>query len=293
MYELIQAGENSYYIQSPSKIGIYRLNETDVVFIDSGNDADAGRRARKILDANGWKLKAIYNTHSHSDHIGGNKYLQRQTQCDIYARGIERDFTCHTILEPSFLYGAFPHKDYRHKFILAQESDCKPMTQECLPEGFELIPLPGHSFDMVGFRTPDDVVYLADSVSNKEALQKYPITFIYDVAAYLASLELVKTLKAKLFIPSHCVPTEDIEDLAQFNIDTVNSVGEHIVELCSDPTNEDLLLKKLFDDYNMTVTTEEYLLVGSTMRSYLSWLKDTGRVSVVYEENMLKWLSNK
>ena len=29
-------------------------------------------------------------------------------------------------------------------------------------KGFELLPLPGHFFDMVGFRTPDDVVYLAD-----------------------------------------------------------------------------------------------------------------------------------
>ena len=29
MYELIQVAENSYYIQSPAKIGIFKLNETD------------------------------------------------------------------------------------------------------------------------------------------------------------------------------------------------------------------------------------------------------------------------
>ena len=84
MYELIAVTENSCYIQSPAKIGLVRLGDTDeVCLIDSGNDKDAGRKVRQILDAHGWKLKAIYNTHSNADHIGGNKYLQGQTGCRI------------------------------------------------------------------------------------------------------------------------------------------------------------------------------------------------------------------
>ena len=74
MYELIQVSENCYYIQSPAKIGLVKLNNTEVCLIDSGNDKDAGRKVRQILDFNGWKLTAIYNTHSNSDHIGCNKY---------------------------------------------------------------------------------------------------------------------------------------------------------------------------------------------------------------------------
>ena len=49
MYELIQVGENSYYIQSPAKIGLVRLNERDLCLIDSGNDKEAGKKVRKIL----------------------------------------------------------------------------------------------------------------------------------------------------------------------------------------------------------------------------------------------------
>ena len=64
MYELIQVSGSSYYVQSPAKIGLVRLNDTDVCLIDSGSDKDAGRKARQILDKNGWRLTAIYNTHS-------------------------------------------------------------------------------------------------------------------------------------------------------------------------------------------------------------------------------------
>ena len=88
MYELIQISEKSYYIESPVKIGLVRLSDTGVCLIDSGNDKEAGRKIKKLLDANGWRLTAIYNTHSNADHIGGNRYLQEQTGCAVYAPGM-------------------------------------------------------------------------------------------------------------------------------------------------------------------------------------------------------------
>lgn len=289
MYELIQVAEHSYYIQSPAKIGLIRLNETDVCLIDSGNDKDAGRKIRQILDANSWKLTAIYNTHSNADHIGGNQYLQKQTGCKVYAPGIECSFTRHPVLEPSFLYGGFPSKDIRHKFLMAQESCAEYLTGSILPEGLQIIPLPGHFFDMVGFRNSDNVVYLADCLSSKETLEKYQIGFIYDVASYLDTLEKVKTLDARLFIPAHAEAVKNITPLAQLNIDKVNEIAERITNLCSVPSNFEEILQKLFSDYVLQMTFEQYVLVGSTVRSYLSWLKDCGRVSARFENNMLLW----
>ena len=289
MYELIQVSDNNYYIQSPAKIGLIKLTDTEVCLIDSGNDKDAGRKVRQILDANGWKLKAIYNTHSNADHIGGNKYLQGQTGCKIYAPGIDCDFTRHPILEPAFLYGGYPCKDLRHKFLLAQESDAEYLTQEVLPNGMEIINLPGHFFDMVGFRTSDDVVFLADCLSSKETLDKYQISFIYDVGTYIKTLETVKSMTAKMFIPAHAAATNDISDLAQYNIDKVNEIAEKIVDLCNEPLCFEAILQKLFTDYNLKINFEQYVLVGSTVRSYLAWLKDTGKLNTEFENNMLLW----
>lgn len=289
MYELIQVLNNTYYVNCPAKIGLYLDGDKDVYLIDSGNDKEAGRKVRQILDKNGWALRAILCTHSHADHIGGCKYLQAQTGCKVYAPGIERNFTRHTLLEPALLYGGFPPKALRHKFLMAQESDADELASAELPEGFEIIPLPGHCFEMVGFRTPDNVVFLADCLSSRATLEKYRIGFIYDVQAYLDTLEEAKYLKAAFFVPAHAEACEDVSELAQYNIDTVNEIAGRIKSICTQPVNFEALLQRLFDEYALELSFEQYALVGSTVKSYLAWLMDKGQLKATCENNMLLW----
>lgn len=289
MYELIQVAPHTYYIQSPAKIGVVETSDGHVVLIDSGNDKEAGRKVRQHLDRQGWTLDAIYNTHSNADHIGGNAYLAKQTGCALYAPGIEAAFTQHPILEPALLYGGYPMKALRHKFLLAQESDAQLLTPEHLPAGFELIPLPGHFFDMVGLRTPDDVVFLADCLSSQATLDKYQISYVYDVAAYLDTLERVKEMHATLFVPAHANATEDIASLAQYNIDKVNEIAGHILDFCAAPHTFEEVLQHLFTSYDLAMTFEQYALVGSTVRNYLSWLLDSERLSATFTNNRLLW----
>ena len=289
MYELIPVAPHTYYIQSPAKIGVVETNDGHVVLIDSGNDKEAGRKVRQHLDRQGWTLDAIYNTHSNADHIGGNAYLAKQTGCALYAPGIEAAFTQHPILEPALLYGGYPMKALRHKFLLAQESDAQPLTPEHLPAGFELIPLPGHFFDMIGLRTPNDVVFLADCLSSQATLDKYQISYVYDVAAYLDTLERVKEMHAALFVPAHADATEDIAPLAQYNIDKVNEIAGHILDFCAAPHTFEEVLQHLFTSYDLAMTFEQYALVGSTVRNYLSWLLDSERLSATFTDNRLLW----
>ena len=289
MYELHQITDTAYYIQIPAKIGLVKLEGNDVCLIDSGNDKEAGRKVRQILDANGWRLRAIYNTHSNADHIGGNKYLQTQTGCDIFAPGIERDFTVHPVLEPSFLYGGFPPQSLRHKFLMAQESEADELTPESMPQNLSMLPLPGHFFDMVGFKSADGAVFLADCLSSQETLDKYQITFVYDVAAYLNTLEMVRTLDGKIFVPAHAAATEEIAPLAQRNIDKVHEIAEKILQICISPIPFETILQRLFDSFALTMNIEQYVLVGSTVRSYLSWLNDSGRAEYRFENSQMLW----
>lgn len=286
MYELIQAAEHTYYIESPAKIGLVQTGDT-VALIDSGSDKEAGRKVRQHLDARGLKLSAIYNTHSNADHIGGNQYLQRQTGCAVYAPGVEAAFTRDPILEPSFLYGGCPPKPLRHKFLLAQPSDVQVLDPKACP--LEVIPLPGHFFDMVGYRTEDDVVFLADCLSSRETLEKYRVSFVYDVAAYLDTLDRVAAMEAALFVPAHAAATEDIAPLAQYNRDQVYAVAEDLLDLLAEPLVFEEVLRRLFQRYHLTMDFQQYVLVGSTVKSYLAWLLDGGRVTAAFDDCRLLW----
>ena len=64
---------------------------------------------------------------------------------------------------------------------------------------------------------------------------------------------------------------------------TVTSLG------CSEPICFENILQRLFSDYGLTMNFEQYVLVGSIVRSYLSWLKDDGKLDVTFEDNILLW----
>ncbi|MBD5149278.1 MAG: MBL fold metallo-hydrolase [Oscillibacter sp.] len=289
MYELVQAGPRSYYLNAPAKIGIYLAEGNRAYLIDSGGDRDAGRKARQVLEKNGWALAGILNTHSNADHIGGNRYLQNQTGCRVYSSGIEAAFTRHPLLEPSFLYGGFPNRDLRHKFLLAQDSEVTDFSHESFPSEVEVIPLPGHFFDMVGFRTPDGTVFLADCISSRAALEKYAVTFIYDVAAYLETLDKVEAMEAPMFVPSHAEASADLKDLIRYNREKVHEVAAQILTICAGPLPFETILQRLFQHYGLTMDFQQYVLVGSTVRSYLSWMKDSGQVNATFSDNLLLW----
>ena len=161
---------------------------------------------------------------------------------------------------------------------MAQESDADELASVELPEGFEIIPLPGHCFEMVGFRTPDDVVFIADCLSSRATLEKYRIGFIYDVQAYLDTLEKVKSLSGAFFVPSHAEACEDVSEIAG-----------RIKVFCAKPVNFEALLKRLFDEYALELSFEQYALVGSTVKSYLAWLMDKGQLKAKCESNLLLW----
>ena len=82
---------------------------------------------------------------------------------------------------------------------------------------------------------------------------------------------------------------EDIAPLVQYNIDKVMEIAEKITALCKEPMCFEVVLQKLFETYSLTMNCEQYVLVGSTVRSYLAWLKDTERLNVLFENNRLLW----
>lgn len=289
--ELIQVGDQTYYIKNSTNIGIYKIDQENVYLIDSGNDKDAGKKILKILESNGWKVKGIITTHSHADHIGGNKLIQDRTNCEIFAHGIEKGFTEFPILESSFLYGGFPFKDIQNKFLLAKGSKVKEIENN-LPEGLEYIELKGHFFDMIGIKTSDNVCFLADSIISKETIEKYHIFYLLDVREFLNTLERLERVEANLYIPSHCEATNNIHSLIELNKNKVKEILNTILEICKKEITFEEILKNIFDRYQLIMNANQYVLIGNTIKSYLSYLYEENKIVYEFKDNKMLWKKN-
>lgn len=289
MYEFIQAGERTYYIDGPSRIGIYRMDEERVCLIDSGNDKSAGKKALKILEANGWRPEMILNTHSHADHVGGNRVIQERTGCKAYCAGPDRAFVEYTALEPAFLFGGSPYKELRNKFLLAQESRAEELTEEVLPEGMRMMRIDGHSFSMTAFGTEDGIWFIADGISGVNIIEKYQISFLYDVEEYLKSLDRLKGLEGRLFIPSHGEVYTDMDAIVEINRNKVFEIADLLKDICKEGAGTEEVIQKVFDRYGLVMDANQYVLAGSTLRSYLSWMKGRGEIEAGFRGNRLWW----
>ena len=285
--ELIKVGDKTYYLKNNTNIGIYKIDEENVYIIDSGNDKDAGKKIIKIIENEGWHIKGIINTHSNADHIGGNKVIEEKTNCSIYASDVEMSFIKNPILEPTMLYGGYPFKDLKNKFLYAKPSNVLNIKDN-LPEGLEYFPLKGHFLDMIGLKTSDDIYFLGDALFSEETINKYHLFFIYDVKEYLNTLDYLSNLNGKLYIASHCEATSDISNLIKINKDKIMEISNKIYNLCNDKTFEEIL-KGIFNEYQLDMNLNQYVLVGSTIKSYLAYLCDENKISYKFEDNKMLW----
>ena len=289
MFELIQVGEKTYYIESFTKIGVYLTSDTDAYLVDSGENDTVARKLLQILGERGWRLRGILNTHSHVDHIGGNRLLQRETGCPVYCHASDISFVEHPELTPAFFYGGYPFAELRGHFFSVGGSRATELTADELPPGLEVTSLDGHSFSILGFRTDDGVWFLSDCLMSERSLARLHVSFVYDVAAYLATLEKVKTLDGALFVPSHAAPTRDIAPLAEANARKVREIAGRLAEICAAPTSTEDAVAALIDAYGLRMSHIQHPFMSITIRSYLAYLRDRGDLTVALEGGRLLW----
>ena len=284
--ELTKLGEKTYCIQNPTNIGIYKLDDNKICLIDTGNDKESGRKILKIINEQNWQVECIINTHSNADHVGGNKFIQDRTNCKILSSKKETAIINNPELEPALLYGAMPLNELNNKFLLAKESDCQVIDNN-LPEGLEYFTLKGHFIDMIGIKTSDNIYFLGDSIFSEETINKYHIFFIYDVEKYLQTLDFLETLNGTFYIPSHVKPLTDLKELIKLNKNKINEICNAILNACQNPITTEEIIKKIFETYNLEININQYALLGSTIKSYLTYLNNQNRVEYFFKDNLL------
>lgn len=132
----------------------------------------------------------------------------------------------------------------------------------------------------------------ADCLSSKATLDKYEVSFLVDPEAYIDTLKHITDVDADLYIPCHAAPCkrDELRELADINIRKVFEIKDKVLKIIETPKTSDEILKEIFEDYNLEVTYEQHALIGTTIRSYLSWLEKDGKAGPVIEDSFIKWV---
>ena len=59
--------------------------------------------------------------------------------------------------------------------------------------------------------------------------------------------------------------------------------------ICKKEKTYEEILKCIFDQYQLVMNANQYVLIGSTIKSYLSYLYECGKVNFNFRENKMYW----
>ena len=304
---VINISDCIYYISGPTNIGIIeeRLSDTksNLYMIDSGCNTEDGKRIfteiTEYFSQKDITIKAIINTHSHADHCGANNYIQQKTNCEIWITENEQGSLINPFLQPIISWGGNPLPEINSSYYVAEKTVpnkiINPNEKLTLLNGIKIsfINLPGHYFEMVGILCEHNnkkVLFASDGIFGRKNIGKYWIPFLYDVKEFKNSLDTISSLNADFCIPGHGEPTSQIEETVELNKIAIISNEQCILEALKykEQTQEDIL-KYVADKNEINLHIAQYMLIGCTIKAYLTFLYNEGKISYHIKENKMYW----
>ncbi len=282
--QLNKINGNTYYINSPTNIGVFAYKNKNCLLVDTGINSSAARKIDAVLSGSSLHPKYILNTHSHPDHCGGNSYFRETyTGSVIYASAKEKLYIENLDLRANMLFSSLPVKELK--------DDCKETYVDFVPdygeikindEKFEIIQLKGHSPEGIGLITKDRVCFLGDSIFSETVLEKYSFPYLFNIEESLKTLDRIMEIDSDYFVVSHseeAYSPDKIRRLATRNKDNINDYLFQILELLDKPHSKEELLESLIVLNSLQVSYRQYHINFSSMSSFISYLCNKGEVS--------------
>lgn len=310
---MTEIGKNIYVIEGSTNIGVI-IEEKDtkfeVILIDSGGSELDGEKVISILDdffsdkQKKYELRSIFNTHSHADHCGGNAILKNKYNCDIYIPIEEKGSVENNLLQSSFIWGGYPPKELRTVYYQVQYAEVTGTYSESTViklnnnRTMSFISLPGHYFNNMAIIITDanckKLIFSGDAIFTRLELGKYWIPFMINPTKFQESLDKFLSIKdIGLVVPGHGTYIgEELEQVIELNKIAVLSTKTCILDLLKTKScSTEEIIQNVANKNEITMKFGQFVLIGSTIRSYLSAMYDEGLIKHKMENNMLYWYS--
>lgn len=248
------------------------------------------------------KIKAVINTHSHADHCGGNAYIVKTQNAQIWAPRNESKIMEFPRSLGVMYWGGIPFSDINNPVFVVPEAleVTKTFSDTSVDVGtatISFVPLPGHFFDQSGIFVYDKedgltTAYLGDGFFGMSLLKKFWIPFMYEPEKFRSSVLKIESSGADYFVPGHgeLYTKDNITAAAEMNTMVTLETEFLILRLLEEkPMTQEELLKAVTDYAGITMRPVQFVLIGTTLRSYLSSLLNRGKVSFEMCENRMLW----
>ncbi len=291
-----QLGPSTWVIPGRTAIGYYEENGCGYL-IDSGGDDEAGRKLLRVIESRGVPLRAIINTHSNADHIGGNAFLQRRTGCEVWGPPVEGMLIERPLLEPLWLWGAHPFAQICGKFIQAKPSQVTRIASsgQIRDTALEAVELPGHFLNMIGVKTPDRIFFAADALFSPEVLAKYRFCVMLDVASAFETLDRLLAFDARYIVPCHApvaAQGEELVALVEANRRALGWINDAVLATLDEPNEpkgRDEILGQIACANGLVMDEAHFLLNLMSVSAHLTYLSGVGKIEPVMRDCRLKW----
>jgi len=297
MTELVFVSDRVAYLPGTNNLGVIVAEGRTAIAVDTGIDKEAARLLRRACEAAGLLICAVFSTHHHADHVGGNDYLVRNIAgLEVYAPRREAAFIEDPYLEPMYLsLGARPLGVLHNKFVMATPSPVhhriEPGALTIAGVELQVVPIPGHSLAQVAV-VIDDVCFAADGFFGQRVLNKYGVPYAHDVAAQYASFDVLMQLSVSQWIPGHgeAVDRVGLASTLEANRTAVLHSRELVWAAIATPQTLPATVASVQKTLAMpSASVAQYAVFASGIAAYLNWLVADGAAVAELSDAGIVW----
>lgn len=235
-------GDTYCLVTGYSRIPVFKLGGGRAVMMDSGLAVPDRSGILDTLAAEGLRVTAVLTSHAHIDHTGNHRALQEAYGAKLYMTGFDAAVSGNPVNLKAYFYGS----SYRGVMGYAESMFCRadrhiaPEDRWVEVEGakFEILRLPGHAPEHLGFVTPDGVAYLADTLMSEPVLRSVKIPYSMCCELDIQTKKRVREMAYDCYIVAHNGVYSDVSGLADLNIkslmekiDVVERLADHYMSL--------------------------------------------------------------
>lgn len=286
--EMLHVLGNTYAaVGSTALLPIYKLNERDIVLIDTGYAKLDRAGLVNLLDGSGLVPKYVLCSHAHFDHTGNVRHLQERYGAKAILSLIEAGIS---VNPDSYRanYVALTYGKSRELFLeecftadrVLRETDT---SLELDGRTFGILPLPGHSAGHLGFVTPDGAAYVGDCLISQREIDGAKLPTSMFIARDLESKAYLKTTDYPVYILAHkeVVRREALEGLIDRNIDFIQRKRAELLAVLEDGMTFSEWIGAFCQRENVRTHNElKFSIVERNFSNFVSWLTDSGAVMV-------------